>query len=281
MSKTRVELLLIDPQRSFTDEPLDPAKVTENDVGVGALYVPGASEDMERLSNFIEKNVSKFDDVHVTLDSHHKHSIFHPNWWRNPNNGDHPAAFTQITYKDVLEGKWIASIPSLQKWSVEYTAQLEKSGRYQLTIWSEHCLINTAGANINGKVLKALSKWEDDLGVVDYVTKGSNIYTENYSVFRAEVPRPDDASTQLNTRLVDALMRADIIACAGEALSHCVFSSLRDLVEAFGDDKYLQKIVLLTDCSSVIPGFEKQTEDFIKEMTSRGMQLSTTDKFLK
>lgn len=279
MSNTRIELLIIDPQKCFCDVP--PVQETIENKGIGSLYVPGAAEDMERASDFITRNSSKFDDIHVTIDAHHRHSIFHPNWWRNPNNGDRPGVFTQITHKDVLDGKWVSSIPSLQKWSLEYTAQLEKTNRYQLTIWPIHAEIGTPGMDINAKIKEALSKWEDNNAVVDYVTKGSNIYTENYSVFKAEVPRADDASTQLNTRLINTLQQADIIPVLGEGLSHCVLSSLRDLVEAFGDDKYLQKIVLLTDCSSIIPGFEKQTQDFLKEMTSRGMQLSTTDKFLK
>jgi hypothetical protein len=37
---------------------------------------------------------------------------------------------------------------------------------------------------------------------------------------------------------------------------------------------------LLTDASSDIPGFETHAQTFLNEMTARGMQLSTTTKFL-
>lgn len=276
---TRVELLIIDPQRSFTDAPL--SNPSDNDVGVGSLYVPGATEDMERLAFFVEKNSSKFDDIHVTLDSHHKVHIGNTIWFRNPNNGDHPAPFTMISHQDLLDGKWITTNPGMLKWSLDYTEKLEKSGKYKLISWPDHTIIGTAGHSVNAKLFKALSNWEDQFAMVDYVTKGSNIYTENYSVFKAEVPRADDPSTQLNTKLVNTLMNTDVLLCSGEALSHCVLSSLKDLVEAFGNDDYVKKMVLLTDCCSTIPGYEKQVEDFIKEMTSKGMQLSTTDKFFR
>ncbi len=76
-------------------------------------------------------------------------------------------------------------------------------------------------------------------------------------------------------------MDVDLVVCAGWAGSHCLAFTLKDIADAFGDDKYIQKLVLLEDATSPVQGFEKQQEDFIKEMISRGMQLSTTDKFLK
>jgi hypothetical protein len=42
----------------------------------------------------------------------------------------------------------------------------------------------------------------------------------------------------------------------------------------------VSKLVLLTDASSDIPGFEAHAQNFMKEMTGRGMQLSTTTEFL-
>lgn len=272
----RIELLIIDPQRSFTE----PATGNSDDVGVGSLFVPGAPDDMERLADFIIRNKSKIDDVHVTLDSHHRVHIASPLWWKN-SKGDHPNPFTLITHKEVLEGKWMATLPSLQRWSLEYTQKLEQAGKYQLMVWPEHCIIQTPGSCIDFKLAKALHAWQEEFCVIDYVTKGSNIYVESYSALKAEVVRNDDPTTQLNTRLINALLKADLIAISGEALSHCVRSTVLDIATAFGTDEYIKKLVLLEDCCSSIQGFEKETEDFIKEMTARGMQLSTTDKFLK
>jgi hypothetical protein len=39
-------------------------------------------------------------------------------------------------------------------------------------------------------------------------------------------------------------------------------------------------MVLLTDASSSVPGFEFLSDAFVREMTAKGMKLATTDTFL-
>ena len=126
----------------------------------------------------------------------------------------------------------------------------------------------------------ALQGWERRYAVVDYVQKGSNIYTEHYSAIQADVPDPADPGTQVNTALVESLKQADILAVAGEAGSHCVANTVRDLADQFGDDALLSKIVLLRDAVSPVGGFETLEDSFISVMTARGMRLSTTTEFL-
>ena len=58
----KVHLFCIDIQRDFCEPPGN---------GGGALFVPGADQDMDRLANFISRCASKLDDIDVTLDSHH------------------------------------------------------------------------------------------------------------------------------------------------------------------------------------------------------------------
>lgn len=263
----KVHLLIIDPQLDFCS----PA---------GSLFVPGAVEDMQRLSQFIKRASSKLDDIHVTLDSHHLVHIANPIFWKD-SHGDHPNPFTMITAKDVQDGKWMASQPGFQRWCLEYTQSLEKNGKYPLICWPPHCLIGSENSAVVPELFAALKGWEEEFAVVDYVTKGSNIRTEHYSAVKADVTDPKDPSTQINTSFISNLMEADLIAICGEAGSHCLANSAYDIAEAFGDDKYIQKLVLLTDATSPVSGFEKMQEDFIKNMTHRGMRLSTTDKFLR
>lgn len=263
----KIHALLIDPQRDFCEPQ-------------GALFVPGAVEGVQRLSSCIKRIGSKLDDIHVTLDSHHSVHVANGIFWRN-SHGDHPNPFTIISRKDVAEGRWMAFKPSLQRWCLEYTEALEKNGRYPLCVWPEHCLVGSEMHAVAPELFKSLLEWEHEFAVVNYVTKGSNIKTEHYSAVKADVPDPKDPSTQINTSLIQTLMEADLIMCAGWAGSHCLAYTIKDIADAFGDDKYIQKLVLLEDATSPVQGFEKQQEDFIKEMTSRGMQISTTDKFLK
>ena len=65
------------------------------------------------------------------------------------------------------------------------------------------------------------------------------------------------------------------------ALSHCVANTVRDIANEFGDDSYVKKLVLLTDASSSVTGFESMGDDFVREMVARGMQTSTTVDFLR
>jgi nicotinamidase-related amidase len=264
----KVHLLIIDPQHDFCHPD-------------GALFVPGATEDMnERLPAMIRRLGAKLDDIHVTLDCHHTVDVAHPIMWKDA-NGKHPDPFTIITAADVENGVWTPMLPSMTRRFIAYSKGLENSGRYPLCVWPPHCLIGSLGNSIMPDLFKALVEWEtQNFGMVDYVSKGSNIYTEHYSAVKAEVPDPDDPSTQVNTRFIKNLMEADVLAIAGEAGSHCLANTVRDIATEFGDDSYVQKMILLTDATSPVPSFEKLQDDFVAEMTGRGMQTSTTVDFL-
>jgi nicotinamidase/pyrazinamidase len=261
----KTELLIIDPQNDFCDPK-------------GSLYVNGASDDMKRLSAFISQNKTKLFDVHVTLDSHHLFQIFHPLFWRDV-SGKSPAPFTRITQDDIEKGAWIPAIPAMRERALAYVKSLATSNRYQLIIWPVHCLIGSWGTQVQSELFDVLKTWEvSTTGMVDYVTKGSNIYTEHYSAVQAEVPDPADAGTKLNQGLIDILTEADVILVAGEALDYCLINSLRDIVAAFGPDN-AKKIVLLKDCTSAID--PSVADKIYKEMESWGAQISDTSYFDK
>jgi nicotinamidase-related amidase len=260
----KTHLLIIDPQMDFCDPK-------------GALFVPGADADMDRLAGVIRRLAPRVKDIHITLDSHHRTDIAHPIWWKDA-QGQLPKPFTTITAQDVERGVWRPAIPSTTQRSLEYVKALEKGGKFALVIWPPHCLIGTPGHGVATPILEALEMYENRPGkIVNYVTKGSNVFTEHYSVFRAEVEDPMDPTTHLNTSLVDVLNGdADEILVAGEAQSHCVASSIRDLADAVGDDRFLAKMTLITDAMSNVPGFEKQGNDFVADMKRRGMKTITT-----
>jgi len=270
----KVDLLIIDPQVDFCD----PA---------GALYVKGADKDMARLAKFIKRTVSKLNDIHVTLDSHHWVDVAHPAFWRD-SKGNHPAPFTQITTSDLESSRWTPSRPSLFKRMLSYVKALDKGGRYPLMIWPPHCLIGRPGSNVYPCIADALNLFEKELATVDFVTKGSNPYTEHYSAVQAEVPDPEDSGTMLNMRLIQTLMDADDVCVAGEAGSHCLANTIRDVANGFKDDSYVKKLVLLEGCYSPVPiplpdGSDlgqKMQADFIAELKGRGMKVVPVDDYL-
>lgn len=247
----------------------------------GALCVTGADEDAKRFASMVLRLKNKIRGIHATLDSHQLIHIAHPIWWIN-SSGEHPDPFTIISVDDVENGIWSATRPSLQQRSLDYVKSLNDNGRYILCIWPPHCLIGSWGHNIYPLIYDAFTEWEQDFNKVDYRVKGSNPYTEHYSGIQADVPDPSDPHTLLDTRpgsLIDVLSNSDIVAITGQALSHCLANTVRDVANNFGDEN-IKKLTLLRDCTSSVPGFEQMGKDFVKEMTARGMQVTTSDKFL-
>ena len=264
-SPMSIQLLIVDPQIDFCDPK-------------GALYVAGADKDMERLANLIETKAGHIDDIRVTLDSHRFLHVAHPIMWKDK-DGNHPAPFTLITSADIDSKKWMATNPGFQKRLADYVKKLEANKKYLLVIWPPHCLIGSQGHSVYPRLFEALQKWEQRFATVDYVTKGSNMFTEHYSAVKADVTDPDDPTTQINTNLIKKLQTADSIWISGEALSHCVASTVRDIAQEFGDDQ-VKKFVLITDTCSPVTRFETQAEDFMREMISKGMQLAKTSELL-
>ena len=263
----KIHLVVIDPQNDFCNPN-------------GSLFVPGADRDMDRLAQMVKRLGRKLDDIHITMDSHRKVDISHPMWWKD-SSGKHPTPFTCITPDDVEAGRWTTTQPGAYARSLKYLRALNSGNRYPHVIWPEHCLIGDEGHNVNRALSESVHEWEQTrYAMADFVTKGSNPWTEHFSAIQAEVPDPQDPSTQVNTGFIQTLETADIILLAGEALSHCVANSVSDIASNFSDPRFVEKVTLLTDASSNVPSFEKLGSDFVARLTAKGMKTSTTTAVL-
>jgi len=176
---------------------------------------------------------------------------------------------------------------SLYKKTLAYAENLESTpSNYKICVWPAHCLIGTWGHNVHEVLNDALQRWCDsEFANVDYVTKGSNPFTEHYGALMAEVPDANDPSTSLNTNFLEQLANADIIAVAGEASSHCVLTTVKQIAENIGDE-HLKKFHILQDCMSpvgALPGldFPAIAKAFFTEMEKKGMILTDSQNFLK
>lgn len=281
---TKMELVIIDPQNDFCvpDGTLAGVKT-------GALLVPGAHDDMKRLAKFVTRLRDKISRIRVTLDKHHLIDVAHKAFWKD-RTGMNPlplseafaknGAPTVITSADIKNGTWMPVIPSFTKRMIQYTETLEQDGKFALVIWDDHCLIETPGAAIVPELQVALNDWcQHRFATIDPVIKGSNVFTEHYGAFAAEVPDPEDPTTQLQTDLIKGIEENDVIVWAGEAATHCVLTSMKQAFSVFGPEG-IKKSVLLTDAMSGIPGFEKPYQDFLAEYKAKGMQTATTADFL-
>ena len=262
-----IQLLIIDPQMDFCDPS-------------GSLFVPGADDDSKRLAEMINRLSKKIDDIHVTLDSHNLIDVAHPIFWIN-SAGQHPDPFTIISEDDVKNGVWTTTNPGWRARGLKYVQALSANNRYPLCIWPPHCLIGSLGHSIKTEVSDALIQWSDEnFGRVDFVTKGSNMFTEHYSAVRADVEDDQDPTTALNTDLIEILADADEIPISGQALSHCVAFTVTDIADNFGAEN-IKKFTLLEDTCSNVTGFEQNGINFVANMRNRGMKVAkSTDYFV-
>ena len=233
-------LLAIDVQNDFIDG--------------GALAVPGSVGDVERITRFIYDNMAHITSIMCSLDTHIPQQIFHPCWWADE-NGNHPDPYTVITYADVEANRWRPLI-GIQE-SIKYLKELE-STKNQLCIWPYHCIWGTDTAALESEFAKMVYFHSvARKSKVSMVQKGTDPYSEMYGIIKPEY----SIKNFLNTTILNAIEKYDEIYVVGEAASHCLLESVKQIAEHFANrPDVTQKITILEDCTSPITGFEADTQ---------------------
>jgi nicotinamidase-related amidase len=239
----------------------------------GALFVPGAEQDVVRMATLLRNHAQEIDHVVVTLDTHHLLDIAHPMFWQDV-NGNHPTPFTRITAVEVENGQWIPRFAADR--ARQYVLDLEADGQFQHFIWPEHCLIGSRGAALHDTLLDALKDWSRQRER-DYlaVPKGLNPLSEHFGIFRAQVPDPDVPETQLNTALIADLEQYDNVFLMGEAKSHCVANSLKQVLDYAPG--LVPKLVVITDCMSDVTGLGHLADPIYAEAKARKVRFSESN----
>ena len=242
----------------------------------GALGVSGAKKDVARMSQFLYNNIEKFTCLMVSLDTHEPQQIFHPCWWVDE-QGNHPEPFTIIKPIDLTEGRWKATVdPALSK---NYVRHLEKAGK-ELCIWPYHCLNGTIGSSLENQFANIVHFLSIARNIpLKKIRKGQMPLSEMYGIIKPEYSMSDST----NTDLLNELAQFDKIVIAGEAKSHCVLESVKQICEAFYDKPEItRKIYVLTDCMSDIAGYEEKSEVGYKILANNYKinLVKSTDNFL-
>jgi len=219
-----------------------------------SLFVPGAVEDTQRAIEWIYRNLGKITGLHFSMDTHRVFQIFHPAFWVDA-DGHHPDPFTVVTVDDVRSGRFMPI--AHPKECLEYCRQLETQGKYVLSIWPYHTLLGGVShalvpALMEAAIFHSLVRRRQ----THFETKGTHAMTENYSVLSPEV---EELGGQIvgsfNTSFFKMLMEYDRIYVFGQAKSHCVLSTLKDIQTRIEitDPCLARKIWILEDATSPVP----------------------------
>ena len=300
----RVDLLLIDVQRDFCHP--------EGTLYVGGRSGRGAVDDNRRIAEFIYRNLARITHVRCTLDSHSNFQIFFPWFWVD-SHGEPLAPHTLIR-ADGRDARRLVNVdplgnvvaqdvapnPAMTSWLTRkgydwlaeqcrfYNRELADGGRYTLYLWPPHCLMGSPGHTVAGvideaRTLHSLSRITQSWTEI----KGAHDLTENYSVLRPEVLAAWDGGVlaERNVGFYRTLMEADALVVAGQAASHCVRSTVQDLLEEIRreDPSLAQKVYVLTDCMSsvvvrdedggIAADFTEAAQQTLDEAASAGMHM--------
>ncbi len=219
-----------------------------------SLFVPGSVEDVARGNEFILRNMDKITSLHYSMDTHFTYQIFHPSYWVDKND-KHPEAFTIISLEDIKQGKWKAVIQP--KMAYEYVQKLETNGKYVLTIWPFHTMLGSVDHALVPQSFEVATFFSMVRKTsINFETKGTNPYTENYSVMSPEVKKiGNNVVGQFNSKFFKALMENDKIYIKGQASSHCVKETIEDILREIKqvDPALAKKVFILRDCMSPVP----------------------------
>jgi nicotinamidase/pyrazinamidase len=260
----KIALMIIDPQNDFCSPR-------------GALFVPGADEDNERLANWILEKKEEIDQVIVTLDSHYVIDISHPKFWLDE-SGKNIEPYTIVKSSDVLSGKYKPAYSMFNEGvTLTYLEKIEEQGEFEHCIWPEHCITGTWGSAVDTVIAGCLREWSvsgSDARFVRYITKGSHPMTEHFGAFRAQVAIANANETHVNMSLIEQLDLFDVIYIAGQAESHCVANSLKQIMELAPN--IAKKFVVLEDTMSPVPGFEDLANPIYEKAREMGVKFETT-----
>jgi len=256
-------------------------------------------EDNTRLCEFIYRNLGDITHITATMDTHSTMQVFHAVFFVNK-EGKHPAPYTDIHTSELQDGTWTFN-PTLagefgiapeygQQMMIHYAEELQKKGKYALTIWPYHAMLGGVGHALVSSVEEALffhSIVRDTQYEIEI--KGNKPFTENYSVIGPEVltgPMGETLGTH-NEKFIAQLQQFDRLIIAGQAKSHCVAWTVSDFLADINaiNPKLAEKVYLLDDCSSpvVVPGVVDHTDaanEAYARFAKAGMKIVQSDQLI-
>jgi len=267
----KIVLMIIDMQIDFCHKD-------------GTLYVEGAEDDIRRLITFILRNLEYLTSIFASLDSHLLFQIFFRSWWQLTQGAVKPELFTEVyktisaadkhvLAKSIDDGDIQAVLDPIK--SIDYTEKLLAKANKPLCIWPYHTEIGTPGQALDPALYEILMFHAfARKAQLNFLQKGQIPQTEMYGILSPEIEIAKHKQGGFNTDFLNLLMKNDKVIVAGQAKSHCVLESLKQIYEFFKNEpnarEIFGKIYILKDCMSSV---KHPTIDF------EGIAVAEFDKF--
>ena len=281
--RKRILLMLVDIQNTFC--------IPSYELFVGGRSGKGAVEDNQRLCKFIYHNLASITKITITMDTHSPIQIFHPIFWVDE-SGNHPEPYNRITLDDINTHRWrynplityyLPLISDMEQYVEYYVKTLTYEGKYDLTIWPYHAMLGGIGHALVPILEEAIFFHSIARNTQpNYEIKGDHPLTEHYSALKPEVDHDlkGNKMGKFNSAIIEDLNVFDAMYIAGQAKSHCVAFTIRDLLNEIKklNKDLVKKVFLLEDCSSpvVIPGvidYSELADKAYHEFEKEGMTI--------
>jgi nicotinamidase-related amidase len=289
VAKKKVTALIIDANKDFCHPR-------------GTLFVSGRSgtgavDDSNRIAKWVYENLDMITDIVPTMDTHKRYQIFTPTFWQMADGT--PVPQNQIIPLDMIASGKIKVIPAMvnfipgatstwiNDYVQHYARKLETDGKKVLIAFAPHCVLGSDGHPIMGTVFEAISfhsycrRVENDPEV-----KGGNVLTECFSVLGPEVKVAHDGTILDNgenrMRMIKTLLAADYVVIMGQASSHCVASTIDDLLTWIlaNDPSLANKVYVAEDGMSAVnlsayggPDFTDAATEALNKFRNAGMHV--------
>ncbi|MCD8206607.1 MAG: isochorismatase family protein [Bacteroidales bacterium] len=252
-------IIVIDAQNDFADPK-------------GALYVEGGYDCAQRIGSYLYRCNDRGNTVvWLSMDSHRGFHISHPSFWMDKETNE-PEPFTDITMQDLKSGKYKPVMNyALAK---TYLELLEESG-VKHTVWPPHCIMDTWGWRICvpvrigiGGLVSSPEKERGPFGGLELIHKGDNMFTDQFSIFRAVCEYKLFPDTCLRTDLIKGLKEYDEIYVCGFCTDICVKASIADIVKHAPEQ--LPKLRIMSDATVAYDEDFNITEDPVYQEAVKG-----------
>lgn len=239
----------------------------------GSLAVPGSNADVSRLIQWFYKNMGNITAVKLSKDTHNVFQVFFPSLWID-SKGNHPNPFTPIVLTDLNNRIWIPIVNPIG--ARDYVENLPKLGKKTLLIWPYHCIQGTDGCAIDSQWMNIVMYHSiARRSRVDIMVKGTDPMSEMYGIFKPEY----SPKGLINLKALDMFAKFDKVIITGQAKSHCVLESVKQMLDHYQSDKAtIQKMYVLEDTMSVIPGFEDSTAEAFSTFKAQGLNITSTEE---